>query len=45
MPRVSNIHDATMRLARFAAIGLFAISILAVKAQAQASAGEKPEAE
>jgi hypothetical protein len=35
VPRVSNIQDATMRLARFAAIGLFAISTLAVKAQAQ----------
>jgi ureidoacrylate peracid hydrolase len=35
MPRVSNIHDAAMRLARFTVIGLFAISMLAVKAQAQ----------
>jgi ureidoacrylate peracid hydrolase len=35
MPRVSNIHDATMRLARFAVLSLFAISIFTAKAQAQ----------
>ena len=35
MPRVSNISDATMRLVRFAVIGLFAISMFAAKAQAQ----------
>jgi ureidoacrylate peracid hydrolase len=35
MLRVSNIHDATMRLIRFAAIGLFAVSMLAAKAEAQ----------
>ena len=35
MPRVSNIHDATMLLARFAVLGLFAISMFAAKAQAQ----------